>query len=107
MLPIGPAAPNISPTSNFVPAPVQAAAADRSLAESPVAQITPMYFAPQPQPAGAPTPSPTAEGAEPAEIEPVWCGAGSGWPRPHTFDAGSVAAKLVRGGERLAVSRHV
>ena len=91
MLPIGPAAPSISPTSKFVPALVQAAAADRNLAESPFGQIIPIYFDTQPQPAGAATPSPTADGAEPAEIEPVWCGAGRGWPCPDTFDSASAA----------------
>ncbi|WP_325692731.1 hypothetical protein [Mycobacterium sp.] len=61
------------------------------MAESPFGQIIPMYFDTQPQPAGAATPSPTAEGAEPAEIEPVWCGAESGWPCPDTFDDASAA----------------
>jgi len=35
--------------------------------ESPFGQIIPIYFDTQPQPAGAATPPPTADGAEPAE----------------------------------------
>ncbi|MGO9731804.1 hypothetical protein [Mycobacterium sp.] len=88
-MPIGPTAPVISLTSKFVPALVQAAAAARSFAESPVGQIIPMYLATQPQPAGAPTPVPTADGAEPTEMAAVRCGTGSGWLCPDTFDIAS------------------
>ncbi|MGB6762968.1 hypothetical protein [Mycobacterium sp.] len=86
---IGPAAPSISLTSKFVPALVQAAAAARSFAESPLGQIIPIYSATQPQPAGALVPLPTADGVEPADTAAVGCGAGMGSPCPETFDIAS------------------
>ncbi len=91
MLPIGPTAPVISLTSKLVPALIQAAAAARNFAESPFGQIIPMKGATQPHPAGAPTPLPTADGAEAADKGAVACGAGSGSPCPEIFDAASAA----------------
>ncbi len=88
---IGPTALVISPASKFVPAQVQAAAAARSFAESPLGQIIPMNGATQPQPAGALTPPPTADGVEPDDTEPVCCGAGSGSPCPETSDIASAS----------------
>src|ERR1700757_4580952 len=89
MLPIGPTAPVISLTSKLVPALIQAAAASRNFAESPSGQIIPMKGATQPQPAGAPSPLPTADGVEPAETAPVRCGTGRASPCPETLDIAS------------------
>src|SRR6516165_4216713 len=87
--PIGPTAPVISLTSKLVPALIQAAAAARNFAESPLGQIIPMKGATQPQPAGAPTPLPTADSVEPPDTGAVRCGAGRGSPCPETFDIAS------------------
>src|SRR5271170_5891518 len=106
MLPIGPAARSISLTSKFVPALVQADAADRNFAESPFGQIIPIYFDTQPQPAGAATPPPTADGAELAEMEPVWCRVGRGWPCPDTFDIASAAEWLCADTRTPSPKRH-
>src|ERR1700761_9342905 len=71
MLPIGPTAPRISLTSKLVPALIQAAAAARNFAESPLGQIIPMKGATHPQPAGALVPSPTADGVAPGRTAAV------------------------------------
>src|ERR1700739_3004419 len=89
MLPIGPTAPRISLTSKLVPALVQAAAAARTCANPPWAEITPMNGAPQPQPAGAPTPLPTADGVDPADTGPVGGGTGRGSPWAEIFELAS------------------
>src|ERR1700759_3652678 len=89
MLPIGPTAPRISLTSKLVPALAQPPAAARNFAESPLGQIIPMNGATQPQPAGAPTPLPTADGVEPADPGPVGGGTGRGSPWAEIFEFAS------------------
>src|SRR5271157_1036992 len=71
IMPIGPRAPVISLTSKLVPALIQAAAAPRNFAESPLGQIIPMKGATHPQPAGALVPSPTADGVAPGRTAAV------------------------------------
>src|ERR1700722_4049221 len=91
MAPIGAPVPRISASPNWVPAVLHAAAAARSFPESPVGQIIPMYGATHPQPGGAPSPVPTDDGGEPAEIGPAVVGVGSGLPWPETSDCASAS----------------
>ncbi|WP_254848578.1 hypothetical protein [Mycobacterium sp. IS-2888] len=88
---MGPPVPRISATANCVPAALHAAAAARNFPESALGQIIPMNGATHPQPAGGPSPVPTDEGGEPAEIGPVGRGAGSGLLWPETSDCASAS----------------